>query len=458
MERAKRVKQKDVLVYQRRRFNSQGEKRKKLVQDHVEELPHPECPVPESSQSLSPPATLAPLETIGNISPTLEQIVPIPKDWKCAKQDPRWKDAMKEKFNALVKNKTWELVRLPPEKKAVRLITGDDVQEIRCLKERSGKTFELKDLGLLRYFLGIEIARSSKGIVLSQWKYVLDLLTDTEMLGCRPSTSPIDRNHQLCSQSGDPVDKEAYQRLVRRLIYLCHIRHDISYAVSVVSRYMHDPRTGHLDVVHRILRYLKGTPGKGLWFRKNGHLNMEGYCDADWASSMDDRRSTSSKKQAVVAQSTAEVEYRVMALGLSEMLWMRSLLFELRVLRSDTMMLHCDNKSAINIANNPVQHDRTKHVEIDRFFIKENIDSGVLRLEYIKSCEQLADYLTKGLLDTYHYLTPVVSLVTAVIGGKETLLMTNNHGLSVLERIFSSFCVENGQIRYHMYLHQEPSR
>ena len=104
-----------------------------------------------------------------------------------------------------------------------------------------------------------------------------------------------------------------------------------------------------------------------------------------------------SKKQAVVAQSTTEVEYRVMALGLSEMLWMRSLLFELRVLRSDTVMLHCDNKSAINIANNPVQHDRTKHVEIDRFFIKEKIDSGVLGLEYIKSCEQLVDCLTKGL-------------------------------------------------------------
>nr|ABA94321.1 retrotransposon protein, putative, unclassified [Oryza sativa Japonica Group] len=506
MEGAERVKQKDVLVYQRRRFDSQGEKRKGLVQSQIEELPHPKCPVSESSQSLSPPASLASLETIGNTSPTLEhvelplaqrretrsnasrppirlgfehlssmhdianyityshvspayktfiaslQTVPIPKDWKCAKQDPKWKDAMKEELNALVKNKTWELVKLPPEKRTVGckwvftvkqtpegkvdrykarlvakgysqtygidydeifapvakmgtvrglvscavnfgwplhqldvknaflhgdlheevymeippgfgnsqtvgkvcklkkslyglkqsprawfdrfrhavcdmgysqcngdhtifykhrgthitilavyvddiVITGDDVEEIRCLKERLGKAFEVKDLGPLRYFLGIEIARSSKGIVLSQRKYVLDLLTDIGMLGCRASTTPIDRNHQLCAQSGDPVDKEAYQRLVGRLIYLCHTRPDISYAVSVVSRYMHDPRTGHLDVVHKILRYLKGTPGKGLWFRKNGHLNVEGYCDADWASSMDDRRSTSARSR-----------------------------------------------------------------------------------------------------------------------------------------------------------------
>ena len=231
------------------------------------------------------------------------------------------------------------------------------------------------------------------------------------MLGCRPVASPIDKNHRLCAESGDPVNREAYQRLVGRLIYLCHTRPDISYAVSVVSRYMHDPRTGHMEAVYRILRYLKNSPGRGLWFKPNQHLNVEGYCDADWASSLDDRRSTSgycifvggnlvswrSKKQEVVARSTAEAEYRAMALSLSEMIWMKGLLAELHVLRSNTVMLHCDNKSAINIANNPVQHDRTKHVEIDRFFIKEKIDCGILKLDYVKSSEQLADCLTKGL-------------------------------------------------------------
>ena len=145
--------------------------------------------------------------------------------------------------------------------------------------------------------------------------------------------SPIDRNHQTCAESGDSVDLERYQRLVGRLIYLCHTRPDIAYAVSVVSRYMHDPRTGHLEVVYQILRYLKGTPGKGLWFRANCHLNLEGYYDADWASSRDDRRSTSrycvfvggnlvswrSKKQAAVSRSTAEAEHRAMALTLCEL-------------------------------------------------------------------------------------------------------------------------------------------
>jgi len=107
-------------------------------------------------------------------------------------------------------------------------------------------------------------------------KYVLDLLNEIGMLGCRPASYPIDPNHKLCAESGDPVNKDRYQRLVGRLIYLCHTRPDISYAVSVVSRYMHDPRSGHLDAVYRILRYLKSSPGKGLMFKSFGHLNVEG--------------------------------------------------------------------------------------------------------------------------------------------------------------------------------------
>ena len=128
-----------------------------------------------------------------------------------------------------------------------------------------------------------------------------------------------------------------YQRLVGRLIYLTHTRPDISFAVSVVSRYMHDPRKYHMDAVYHIERYLKGAPGKGLIFRKHGsHFNIEGYCDSDWASCVDDRKSTSgyymfvggnlvswkSNKQSVVARSTTEAEYRAIGVGVAEMLWL----------------------------------------------------------------------------------------------------------------------------------------
>jgi hypothetical protein len=115
------------------------------------------------------------------------------------------------------------------------IITGDDSFEMSELQQKFGKEFEVKDLGQLRYFLGIEIPMSPKGIVLSQRKFVLNLLSDVGMLGCRVASTPIEKNHQLCAQSVDPVDIESYQRLVGRLIYLCHTRPYIIYAVSVVS-------------------------------------------------------------------------------------------------------------------------------------------------------------------------------------------------------------------------------
>jgi hypothetical protein len=290
------------------------------------------------------------------------------------------------------------------------VITGDDLKEIGDLKAQE---FEVKDLGHLRYFLGIEVSRGSKGIFLSQRRYTLDLLTETGMIGSRPIATPIEQNHRLSCNDGTHVDRERYQRLVGRLIYLSHTRPDIAFAVSVVSQFMHEPKTTHMNAVNRILRYLKGCPGKGLLYTKQGNLLAECYTDADWAGSLDDRRSTSgycvfvggnlvswrSKKQHVVARSTAEAEFRSMAHGICELLWLQILLVELKLYKHGPLMLYCDNKAAIDIANNPVKHDRTKHIEIDRHFIKEKLDRGIVCLTYVTSTSQVADIFTKGLPD-----------------------------------------------------------
>ncbi|KAL4025831.1 hypothetical protein IC575_014237 [Cucumis melo] len=157
-----------------------------------------------------------------------------------------------------------------------------------------GDEFEIKKLGNLKYFIGMEVARSKEGISMFQRKYTLNLLTETGMSGCRPADTPIEFNCKLGNSDNQvPVDKEQYQRLVGKLIYLSHTRPDISFAVSVVSQFIQAPYEKHTEAVNIILRYLKNTSGKGLMFRKTNRKTIEAYTDSDWAGSVVDRKSTS---------------------------------------------------------------------------------------------------------------------------------------------------------------------
>lgn len=160
------------------------------------------------------------------------------------------------------------------------VLTGNDDEEMDRLKKVLATEFEVKDLGQMRYFLGMEVARSAKGISVSQRKYVLDLLSETGMLGCKPNETPIDGWYKM-KDAGEPVEKERYQKLVGKLIYLSHTRPDIAFAVSKVSQHMHSPKKMHSEAVYKILRYLKGTPGKGLSFKKSESKGVEVFTDAD---------------------------------------------------------------------------------------------------------------------------------------------------------------------------------
>ena len=179
----------------------------------------------------------------------------------------------------------------------------------------------------------------------------------------------------------------------------------------MVSQFMHAPGLEHFKAVYSILRYLKRTPGRGLLFKSRGHLQIETYNDADWVGSIVDRRSTSgycsfvggnlvtwrSKKQNVVARSSAEAEFRAVAHGICEIMRIRRLLEELKMTGSSLMKLYCDNRVAISVAHNPVLHDRTKHVEVDKHFIKEKIDNRLVCMTYIPTEEKVANVFTKGL-------------------------------------------------------------
>uniref|UniRef100_A0A2N9EEC7 Integrase catalytic domain-containing protein n=1 Tax=Fagus sylvatica TaxID=28930 RepID=A0A2N9EEC7_FAGSY len=220
------------------------------------------------------------------------------------------------------------------------VLTSNTPNFLDTLIQHLSSIFELKDLGSLHYFLGIQ------------------------------------KLH----------DPHAYRSLVEALHYLTFTRPDLSFAVHWVCQYMASPTSVHLTVAKRILRYLKGTLHLGLSFRP-GPLKLSAFMDADWAA----------KKQLTVSRSSTESEYRALALASIEVCWLRTLLKDLGVFISEAPILWCDNISALAIASNPVFHARTKHIEVDFHFVRERVLGKDLAVKFVSTLDQLADIFTKSL-------------------------------------------------------------
>ncbi|KAJ9544346.1 hypothetical protein OSB04_024053 [Centaurea solstitialis] len=271
--------------------------------------------------------------------------------------------------------------------------------------------FEMSVMGELNFFLGIQVKQNPDGIFKNQSKYIKDMLKKFNMTDCSPIKTPMPTGNLLGPDlTGKSVDQKIYRSMIGSLLYLTATRPDIMFATCICARFQANPKESHLAAVKRILRYLKGTPELGLWYPKDSSFELIYFTDSDYGGCKLDRKSTSgscqflgdklvswtSKKQNCVSTSTAEAEYVAAASCCSQVLWMKTQLLDYGY-KLKRVPIYCDSESAIAITSNPVQHSKTKHIDIRYHFIKDNVEKGNIEMFFVQTDYQLADLFTKPL-------------------------------------------------------------
>lgn len=245
----------------------------------------------------------------------------------------------------------------------------------------------------------------------------------------KPISTPVEEKLKLTRESdGKRVDSTHYKSLIGSLRYLTATRPDIVYGVGLLSRYMEDPCVSHLQGAKRILRYIKGTLTEGIFYGNNSDVKLVGYTDSDWAGDTETRKSTSgyafhlgtgaiswsSKKQPVVALSTAEAEYIAATSCATQTVWLRRILEVMHHEQNTPTKIYCDNKSAIALSKNPVFHGRSKHIDIRFHKIRELIAEKEVVIEYCPTEEQIADIFTKPLkIESFYKLKKMLGMMKA---------------------------------------------
>lgn len=265
--------------------------------------------------------------------------------------------------------------------------------------------------GELKFFLGLQIHQQRNGIFISQEKYLKDVLRKLKMHECKGVKTPMPTNgHLSTDENGKDFDQQVYRSTIGSLLYLCAFRPDVMLSVCMCACFQAKPKESHHKAMKHILRYLAHTSTLGLWYPEDSNLHLVGYSDSDYAGDRVDRKSTtgtchflgrslvsqSSKKQNCVSLSIAEAEYIAARSCYAQLLWMKQTLKDYGI-DMKNVPLYCANESAIKIAYNPIQHSKTKHIQIRHHFLRDHVLNGNSIIDHVKIDDQLAHIFTKPL-------------------------------------------------------------
>jgi hypothetical protein len=292
------------------------------------------------------------------------------------------------------------------------IIISTNDEELRSkIEKRLDDKFKIKAFGDVKTYVGLEVEYTPTSIILRQKDYINKLLERFNMTTCKPAKTPAavdqpqDKDLDKPAPSGTP-----YRELVGSLLYLFATRPDICVAVIKLSMHLEKPSVRHWMQAKRVLRYLAGSINKGVEYPKNiPNLHIWAHTDSDWAGCKTTRRSTSgyaifidkgpicwrSKMQSIVALSSCEAEYIALVECIKEILWLLQHLKALGISVDSPVVIGIDNQAAIALAKNPVLHEKTKHIDTRHHFIRQVVQKGYIKLQYIKTGDNIADVLTK---------------------------------------------------------------
>ncbi|GJV69782.1 zinc finger, CCHC-type containing protein [Tanacetum coccineum] len=278
------------------------------------------------------------------------------------------------------------------------IITGTPKKELEVFKSQMEEKFEMSDLGLLAYYLGIEVTQTGGEITIKQTGYINKILKETSMMDSNDAKIPMDPGTKLVkAEDGNSVDATYYRSLIGSLRYLLHTRPDLSYSVGLLSRFMQDPKDHHLKAVKQVIRYIKGTKEHGIIYKKEGGCKITGYSDSSYGINTDQGKGTTgivfyfgespitwcTQKQPTVALSSCESEFMAATGAACQALWLKRLLSELTGWEEKRITLKVDNVSAIALVRNPVFHGRSKHIDIRYHFIRECVENGHINVKHV---------------------------------------------------------------------------